>query len=234
MDLERTPRGLTFRAARASDAAACAPLVFAAGEREFEFFLGAPPAQCIAFLRHAFTLSGGRFSWRRHRVATDERGEVVAVLAAHDGRHVFADDPHVAWTLLRYFGLVRAVPMLLRGFVLETELPKPKLAQTLVTHCATHVDARGTGVFTALFEHALCDLERSACEIVLDVLVTNTRAAALYRRLGFVAMPRRRPPRRRLPAELESVRMRFSGHPARSFRPLRPCDLSTIRRHHSN
>lgn len=211
--------GMTVRAARASDAAACAPLVFASGEHEFEYFLGLPTGQCVAFLAHVFALSGGRFSWRRHDVAVDARGEIVAVMAAHDGRRIVADDPHIVWTLLRYFGPLRTVPMLIRGLILETELSKPKRVQTLVAHCATRVDARGTGVFTALFAHALSGpaaIERgldSERDIVLDVLVSNPRAAALYRRLGFVALPRRRPRSRFLPAQLESVRMRFAARP---------------------
>ncbi|WP_156992272.1 GNAT family N-acetyltransferase [Paraburkholderia oxyphila] len=211
-------RAFTFRPARVSDATACAPLVFASGEHEFEFFLGAPREECIAFLRYAFALSAGRFSWRRHEVAIDAQGDIVAVLAAHDGRRIFADDPHIVWTLLRYFGILRTVPMLLRGLVLETELPKPKRAQTLVAHCATRAGARGAGVFTALFEHGLRaeqavqrGLEAAEREIVLDVLVSNTRAMALYRRLGFVELPRRRSRSRYLPARLESVRMRLAS-----------------------
>ncbi|WP_322042813.1 GNAT family N-acetyltransferase [Paraburkholderia sp. J67] len=204
---------LTFRPARASDALICAPLVFESGAHEFEFFLGVSPERCITFLAFAFGLDGGRFSWRRHEVAVDANGEIVAVLAAHDGRRILADDPHVVFTLLRHFGLLRTVPMLLRGLVLETELPKPKRAQTLIAHCATREESRGTGAFSALFEHALGSVERGldtpAREIVLDVLVSNTRAAALYRRLGFVELPRRKPRAKRLPAELESIRMRF-------------------------
>ncbi|WP_144106977.1 GNAT family N-acetyltransferase [Paraburkholderia sp. BCC1886] len=214
----RNVGALSFRAARASDAAVCAPLVFESGEHEFEFFLGVPAAQCIAFLTYAFALRGGRFSWRRHEVAVDAQGQIVAVLAAHDGRRILADDPHVVWTLLRHFGPLRMVPMLLRGLILETELPKPKRAETLVAHCATLADARGNGVFTALFEHALSGsqsvqrgLDANQREIVLDVLVNNPRAAALYQRLGFVALPRRRPVSRRLPAQLESVRMRLGA-----------------------
>jgi ribosomal protein S18 acetylase RimI-like enzyme len=213
-----TSVGLSFRPARASDAAACAPLVFASGEHEFEFFLGVPAQQCIAFLEQAFALSGGRFSWRRHEVAVDAQSEIVAVLAAHDGRRILSDDPHIVWTLLRYFGPLRMIPMLLRGLVLETELPKPKRAQTLIAHCATLAEARGIGVFSALFEHAIGGevayqrgLETKDREIVLDVLVSNSRAAALYRRLGFVDLPRRKPRASRLPAELESVRMRFDA-----------------------
>jgi ribosomal protein S18 acetylase RimI-like enzyme len=204
-----TSHGLSFRPARASDAAACAPLVFASGEHEFKYFLGVPAQQCIAFLAYAFALSGGRFSWRHHEVVVDASGQIVAVLAVHDGRRILRYDPHIT------------VPMLVRGLVLETELPKPRRAQTLIAHCATRADARGTGVFSALFSHAIgrevADQrglevgEVGDREIVLDVLVSNPRAATLYRRLGFVDLPRRKLRSPRLPAELESVRMRYEG-----------------------
>jgi ribosomal protein S18 acetylase RimI-like enzyme len=46
-------------------------------------------------------------------------------------------------------------------------------------------------------------------QVVLDVLVSNRRAYDLYRRLGFVELPRRAPISQRLPRELESVRMQF-------------------------
>jgi ribosomal protein S18 acetylase RimI-like enzyme len=209
---------LTFRAARADDAAAAAPLVFASGEREFRFFLGVSSDECVAFLRHAFALSAGRFSWRRHRVAVDAGGKVVGVLAAHDARDILPDDPHVAWTLLRYFGVRHTIPALLRGLVLEQELPKPKRSQTHVAHCAVAPATRGQGVFSALFDEALRAGMRGFAderEIVLDVLMSNTRAAALYRRLGFVDVPRRRPRSHRLPAELESIRMMRDSRAAR-------------------
>jgi len=209
------PLALTFRPARASDAAVCASLVFASGEHEFEYFLGVSSEQCVAFLKKAFCCSSGRFSWRRHEVAVNAQGEIVAVLALHDGRHLLADDPHIAWTILCHFGLMRAVPILLRGLVLETELPKPKRAQTLLAHCATASDVRGMGVFTTLFDRVrqvkLGSPDAENRELVLDVLVSNTRAAALYRRLGFVPLDRRRARSRFLPARLESIRMRLES-----------------------
>jgi GNAT superfamily N-acetyltransferase len=210
----RDAGGLQFRPARASDAQACAPLVFASGVREFGFFLGESPEDCIAFLRFAFASGSGRFSWRRHRVALAADGTVVGVMAAHDGRSILLDDPHVAFMLLRFFGLRRTVSMLLRGLVVEGELPAPKRAQTLLAHCATQESVRGTGVFSALFADALRSGEPATGadrEIVLDVLISNTRARDLYRRLGFVELPRRRERSQRLPSELESVRMRFSA-----------------------
>jgi ribosomal protein S18 acetylase RimI-like enzyme len=203
---------LTFRPARKSDAEVCAPLVFASGVREFGFFLGESSEVCIAFLRFAFASDGGRFSWRRHRVAVAADGAVVGVMAAHDGRSILLDDPHVAMMLLRFFGARRTVSMLLRGLVLESELPAPKRAQTLIAHCATHETVRGTGVFSALFDDALrAGVPGMATdrEIALDVLLSNTRARELYRRLGFVELPRPRERSRKLPQELASVRMRL-------------------------
>jgi ribosomal protein S18 acetylase RimI-like enzyme len=203
-----------FRPAQAEDADACAPLMFASGVREFGFFLGEPAEKCCAFLAFAFTSASGRFSYRRHRVAVTRDGQIAAVLAVHDGRTTWFDDPHVALMLLLFFGIRRTIGMLLRGLVLESELPAPKSPQTLIAHCATHEAMRGTGVFTALFSNtrdAGLMGEGPGRQIVLDVLVSNTRAYDLYRRLGFVELPRRAPVSKRLPRELESVRMLLDG-----------------------
>jgi ribosomal protein S18 acetylase RimI-like enzyme len=203
---------LQFRPARAEDAEACAPLMFASGVREFGFFLGEPDDRCIEFLEFAFTSKHGRFSFRRHSVAVTGDDKVIAVLAMHDGRNIWFDDPHVALMLLMFFGVRRTVGMLLRGLVLESELPAPKSLQTLIAHCATDEQMRGAGVFSALFTHALragLMQHEPDRQIVLDVLVSNRRAYDLYRRLGFVELPRRAPISNRLPRELESVRMQL-------------------------
>ncbi|MBR8296012.1 GNAT family N-acetyltransferase [Burkholderia cenocepacia] len=210
----RAGEPVRFRTASADDAAACAPLVFASGVAEFGFFLGESDARCIAFLQQAFRSRHGRFSWRRHRVAVGDDGAVLAVMAIHDGRRTTFDDVHVVWALARFFGVRRTVGQLLRGLVLETELAAPKRSQILVAHCATDERQRGTGVFSALFRDALDtgalpgDGSR---EVVLDVLTRNVRARGLYERLGFLALPRRRARSRRLPGELDSIRMRFGG-----------------------
>jgi ribosomal protein S18 acetylase RimI-like enzyme len=102
----------------------------------------------------------------------------------------------------------------LRGLVLESELPAPKSSQTLIAHCATHEQLRGTGVFSALFNdalHAGLMGGDGGRQIVLDVLVSNTRAHDLYQRLGFVELPRRAPVSSRLPPEIKSVRMGLVG-----------------------
>ncbi|KUY55866.1 acetyltransferase [Burkholderia sp. RF2-non_BP3] len=211
-DVPQAGASTPFRAACADDAAACAPLVFASGVGEFGFFLGESDARCIAFLQQAFRSRHGRFSWRRHRVAVGADGTVHAVMAIHDGRRTMFDDVHVVWALTRFFGVRRTIGQLLRGLVLETEIPAPKRAQILIAHCATDERRRGAGIFTALLRDAL---ESGALpdddgrDIVLDVLTRNARARALYERLGFVALTRSRQRSRQLPAELDSVRMRL-------------------------
>ena len=77
------------------------------------------------------------------------------------------------------FGVCRTIGQLLRGLILETEIPAPKRSQILVAHCATDERKRGTGVFSALFRDALdtgalpADGSR---DVVLDVLTRNVRA----------------------------------------------------------
>ena len=203
---------LYCRPARLTDAHACATLIYQSGAQEFSFFLGASEAECVAFLRFAFVSKHGRFAWRRHHVATAADGTVLATMAAHDGRSTWFDDPYIAWMLSKHFGVARTIPILLRGLTLESELPAPKHSQTLIAHCATRESARGTGVFTALFDYArvsgLLD-PGSRRALVLDVLSSNSRARSLYERLGFVALPRERKRSHRLPAALDSVRMRL-------------------------
>ncbi|WP_323747842.1 GNAT family N-acetyltransferase [Burkholderia pseudomultivorans] len=202
-----------FRAACADDAEACAPLVFASGAGEFGFFLGESDTRCIAFLEYAFRSRHGRFSWRRHRVAAADDGTVLATMAIHDGRRTTFDDVYVVWALTRFFGVRGIIGKLLRGLILETELPAPKRSQILVAHCATEEHRRGTGIFSALFRDAVAAGALPAGgsrDIVLDVLTRNARARALYERLGFAALPRTRMRSRRLPAELDSIRMRLT------------------------
>jgi GNAT superfamily N-acetyltransferase len=204
---------VVVRPACAADADACAPLIFASGRREFSYMLGTTPNDCIAFLRNAFAGSMGRFSYRRHFVAVND-GLVCAVLAAHRGGATILDDPHFAWSILRSFGVRRACGIAARGLILESELPAPKRNQMLLAHCATNETVRGQGVFTTLFNGVMREgfIEATEdCGLVLDVLISNRRAHALYQRLGFVDMPRLKARSPQLPASLRSIRMAWCG-----------------------
>lgn len=201
---------LSFRPAMASDAAALAPLVLASGSQEFDWLLGVPPAQCEAFLRRAITATTGRFSWKRHLVATLDE-QPVAVLAIQNGRKNGFDDLYSVRDFLQHFGPFRTPGLIRRGLILETEIPAPTRHQTLLAHCATHPGLRGRGIFNALFSHAITQQLLPAMagqELVLDVLNTNERAAALYRSLGFEPVGLRRRSGR-LPTHLAATRMQY-------------------------
>lgn len=205
---------LGFRAATARDARVLAPLVLASGRQEFAFLFDDGDAECEGFLAYAMAAGHGRFSWRRHYVATIDEAP-VAVMAIQDGRSRagWLDDPVAAGQFLRHFGIRRTAGIIRRGLLLERELPKPAAHQTLMAHCATRPDMRGTGVFGELFQHVVQTNRLPAFpgqELVLDVLKHNTRAAALYKRLGFVVATGKRPAPRGLPLWLAADRMIFS------------------------
>jgi hypothetical protein len=138
----KTDQHVEFRPARRDDAA---PLVFASGKQEFGHLFGVAPDVCIAFLRGAFASSHGRFSRRRHWVATTDSGIVVATLAAHGSRSTLQDNVCFAWMSLRFFGLRRTFGILRRGLIPESELPPPRRHETLLAHCATREVTRGRG-----------------------------------------------------------------------------------------
>ncbi|MDF3838072.1 N-acetyltransferase [Cupriavidus basilensis] len=207
--------GMVFRQAAPRDAAALAPLVLASGQLEFAYLLGGTAHEREAFLRRAIAADSGRFSWRRHRVAAIE-DQPIAVLAIQDGRANLLDDPRIALDFLRFFGVRRSGGIVGRGLVLEREIPAPKRRQTLLAHCATRGDMRGRGVFQALFADTMRAGLLPAAPgqaLLLDVLRSNTRAAALYRKLGFVTLDARLDRTPRLPAQLRSARMRFQPAP---------------------
>jgi ribosomal protein S18 acetylase RimI-like enzyme len=209
---------LRFRPAQASDADACAPLIFASGTGEFRFYLGQSDPRCIAFLRHAFTLKHSRYSWRRYYVACAPDDTALCVMGAHHHQDTRLDDLHESWLALRFFGPLKAPALLRRGLALEHELPAPQRGQTLLASFATAERVRGTGIFTSMLTHALTSGwlrhmpdSPSNHQYVLDVLLTNTRARHLYERLGFTAQQHQRPPSPRLPAELTAMRMAWSA-----------------------
>ncbi len=200
-----------FRKARAEDASACAPLIFASGEQELEYLLGVPRARCIAFLEAGFRANMGRFSWTRHYVVADHNGVVVGVMAFHDARQVRWDDLAMVMLLLTQFSVWRATGIVMRGVALKNHLTRPRRHQILMAHCAVKESLRASGIFTHLFRYGVSrEVSRVGedRELLLDVRVANTRARDLYRRLGFSSGTNAPYPRpKRLPATLHSIRM---------------------------
>ena len=118
-------------------------------------------------------------------------GKPAGVAAAPDGRHVYVSSPEGAFVTV----LGTDPPAVLRPIALEGG----------PLGIAVHPDGQGQGVGHALMA-ALCDWADhwgQVLRIELTVFVDNTRALALYRRIGCVDEGTFRP--RRIPTEITNT-----------------------------
>lgn len=207
------PGLLLFRRARAEDAPWLAPLVYASAWEEFQFLLGVKQADCEAFLQTALASRIGHFSWRHHHVAV--MGDIpVSVIGVYDGRKGRFDALPLFYQLVRHFGWRHTSGILLRALAMQHAMPAPTRYQTLLAHCATHPEVRGLGLFSALLAQLQQEQRvpaRRDQAVILDVLTSNVRAQALYRRLGF-AITRERPDEG-VPLQLAVKRMQLKAAP---------------------
>ncbi len=204
---------LGFRQASAADATLLAPLIHEAALTEFAWLFDTPSEEILAFLQHALGEPMGHFSWQHLRVAT-LADQPVAVMGVQDGRGGLLNGPYLAAQLMQQFGWRQTGGILRRGLILQREVPVPQPDQTLIAHCATAPQWRRQGVFAALFDHALRHgllPVRKGQDIILDVLVSNTSATALYRKLGFVPIGTRPFAAPGVPDHLFAQRMRYRG-----------------------
>ena len=207
------PGLLVFRPAQASDAEWLAPLLYASAWEEFQYLLGVNQASCEAFLRFTLASGVGHFSWRHHHVAV--MGDIpVSVIGIYDGRKGTLDVIPLMFQFIRHFGWRHTSGIVLRAMAMQAEIPAPTRRQTLLAHCATHPEVRGLGLFSAL----LAELQqqrrvpaRPDQEVILDVLGSNVRAMALYRRLGFNPANSREHASMGVPGHLFVRRMRLRG-----------------------
>ncbi len=176
---------LTFRPAGADDADAAVPLIHASGPEQFDYvFCASDAGQARRFLRHAFVSGRGRFGWRNHTVACiDDR--VVGIGTAYGAdtnlRFFFED----GLLILQHYGL-RAFGVMLRGLRTEQVVRPPARGEWMIAHLAMAPEQRGNGLGARMVTHLIALGARAGrTEAVLDVSVENTRAEALYRRMGF-------------------------------------------------
>ncbi|KOT89927.1 molybdopterin-guanine dinucleotide biosynthesis protein MobC [Streptomyces sp. NRRL F-5755] len=141
-----------------------------------------PPDQAVAFL--AAHLNADRAVC----ALLDQR---VVGLAGYqvDGRALTGGS---AAAVLRAYGHLRGLHRLLLLALFER---RPAPGQLVMDGIAVHTDLRGHGIGSLLIEEvAAVAAERRCREIRLDVIDTNPRAEALYRRRGFTAVRTRPTP----------------------------------------
>jgi ribosomal protein S18 acetylase RimI-like enzyme len=175
-----------FRAAAARDAEQAVPLIYSSGPAAFDYvFSHDRPGQALAFLRFAFADGAGEFGFRNHVVAlADDR--IVAAGAAWDGRVALRFTLAAAAQILRFYGPLRAWGVIVRGLRVERVIRPPAADEFYIAHLGVREELRGRGIGARLTRQLIAAADPRRHRVAaLDVAVTNSRAEALYRRLGF-------------------------------------------------
>jgi ribosomal protein S18 acetylase RimI-like enzyme len=196
---------LNFRPASVEDADAAVPLIYASGPEQFDYvFCVNDAGQALRFLHAAFVSGRGRFGWPNYTIAcVDDRvvGIGTAQGAEANLRFFFED----GWLILRHYGL-RAFGVMFRGLRAERILLPPTRGEWMIAHLAMAPTERGQGIGARMVNYLLDRGARAGkATAVLDVSIENTRAEALYQRLGFKLVIER-------PSTMKSAYGRFMNH----------------------
>lgn len=176
---------LTIRAAQAKDADEVVELIYSSAPELFPYMFDTPQHSVKEFIRYEFAQGGGFMGHRIHTVATKE-DEVVGIGAFYGGAWYNKLSLQTSLNVIRFYGLLAGIKVLLRANHSGSLIAKPKKSQLYIGDLGVAENSRGLGVGSSLIEHhAKSSKSLGIAELVLDVALINPRAEALYKRLGF-------------------------------------------------
>jgi ribosomal protein S18 acetylase RimI-like enzyme len=177
---------ITFRPATTADALAVVPLIYSSGPDAFDYVFEVPGrASATEFLHLAFLDGRGEFGYQNHVVGT-VAGQVVAAGAAWSGAAALQFTIAAARQILGCYGPIAGAGTMVRGLRVESIIQPTRKGCWYVAHLGVPPTLRGRGYGRSLLARLL-ETGRPAgyARAALDVAVTNPRAEALYRQLGF-------------------------------------------------
>lgn len=177
----------TIRRARPEDVDAAVPLIYSSGPTAFDYvFSHKTRAPAQEFLAYAFTRAGGGFSHAVHWVVELD-GVVVGTAAGYTGTDAMWFMLPAIGQILHCYGPIGSWPVVGRGLRIEQIVVPPKGRHYYyIANVGIAPRLRGKGLGQKLLEHLHGEArERGATTLALDVSVENSRAEALYRRMGF-------------------------------------------------
>jgi ribosomal protein S18 acetylase RimI-like enzyme len=182
---------LSFRPARPDDTFLAVPLIYSSGPASFDYIFHHPQkGRSLDFLRAAFIQPKGEFSYSNHTVV-ERDGRILGVGAAFSGDTTLSFTIAAALQIFCFYGALAAWPVILKGLQAETVIQPPNSSELIIGHLGVVPEAQGQGIGSALIAHFLSQDSAKGKTPTLDVAVTNTRAQALYERLGFVVVKER-------------------------------------------
>lgn len=161
--------------------------IFVAGFYDWLKYFGKSPAKLAQAFAHSFQLEA-------FFVAVTDSNRILSMAACPIGAPSLALDAN---KLRKALGIARGTmaAKMLQKHLVENEYPftlTPDLGS--IEFVATAPDAQGQGIAGQLIEYIIHN--RPFDTYVLEVAETNTRAVALYQRLGFTERARKPAPKR--------------------------------------
>jgi len=182
---------LTFRDARPDDAAKTAELIYSAGPATIAYTFATSRHRPVDFIRTTFADGSGVIGYKNHRVALVD-GSVVGIGAFYGADRFDRLSSEMVWRIFRFYGIFKSWGVLKRAARLEAVMPPPPPNALFIQNVAVAGGMRGRGICTALFEERIGAAQREGFRrCILDVAADNTRARALYEKLGFREAERR-------------------------------------------
>ncbi|MCV6624663.1 MAG: GNAT family N-acetyltransferase [Cellvibrionaceae bacterium] len=177
---------LVIEAARPTDAAAIAPLIYSSGHQAFDYVFGQRRGgnRAQAYLQHAFVRNSGQFSHRNH-LTIRYQGRVVASMFNYDNRGLGRMHWATVMSVLSYFHW-HILGVAKRSGIIDQVIKPAAEDMLVVAHLAVAPEAQGLGLGSRLISHAEnIAREHGYAGLALDVAMDNPSAQRLYERLGF-------------------------------------------------
>ena len=171
----------------AADVAEVVPLMYLAGPESFRYVFSVDyKEQAVDFLCYAFGCGNGEFGYKGHQVVI-ENDQVTALVGRRSSKDNLMYTLTAVKQIFSYYGLYKAVGVLIRGLRFEAIVAPPKKDIICLHNLAVSPQQQGSGIGAKLIEHFIAEEKKKGTHVVsLNVAETNPRAKKLYERLGFV------------------------------------------------
>lgn len=177
--------GIQTRPAQAGDAGAVTALMYSASPRLYDFIYQTAQSSALDYIAYEFSSGRGFCGHRAISVGVVD-GRVVATASYYDAAQEHWLTLGTIGNVIRYFGPLRAWPVLLRARHTGSVMKPPDRGEWYLANFGVHPDFRGRGLGSRLLKREIARARQSGVRaIVLDVDRTNPGAEALYARLGF-------------------------------------------------
>ena len=175
-----------LRPAQPADALAAAPLIYSSGPPDLDYiFEGRESGQVLEFIRYAFAKGTGELGFSHHTVAI-LNNEVVGVGTGFCGKDVLRFTVAGVRDLLAFYGFRKGCGIMRRFRQVERVVRPPKGDLHYIAHIGVAKSAWGQSIGFQIMQHLLDEGRRHGRTLAaLDVVMQNTRALTLYKRLGF-------------------------------------------------